>query len=98
MIYDSQDKCIIANISRLTVLFVYFLQENPTDETVFQQTQEPSGFETFASNRHYIPLKLNKRKPLFLSMRKTGHMKNGIKTTRNHRTTLLSVIPARDTF
>lgn len=80
------------------MLLVCFLQENPTDETVFQQTQEPNGFQTFASNEHFIPLTHNKRRLLFLSMRKTGHMKNGIKTTRNHRTTLLSVMPARDTL
>lgn len=77
-------------------LFIYW-QEHPTDETVFQETHEPSGFQTFASNK-YFTVKQNHRHPHFLSMRKTGHMKNGKKTTRHHRTTLLSVMLAREAF
>lgn len=76
-----------------------FSTEYPNDETVFQQTQEPSGFETFASNRHFTNTNNESHKvPHFLAMRKTGHMKNGKKTQRHHRTTLLSVMPARETY
>lgn len=74
-----------------------FTTEHPSDETVFKQTHEPSGFQTFASQRHFTRIGKHVRFN-FLSMRKTGHMKNGKKSQRHHRTTLLSVMPARETF
>lgn len=70
-----------------------YTTERPTNETVFKQTHEPNGFYTFASHQHQ-----HEGKPMFLSMRKTGHMKNGIKTSRNHRTTLLTVVAEIDPF
>lgn len=74
-----------------------YTTEEPTDDTVFQQTQESNGFETFASNKHYIPLSRYTRKFLFLSMRKNGQIKNGTHTRRNNKTSLLSVMQARET-
>lgn len=64
-------------------------------ETVFQQTHEANGFQTFASE-HHSHVNDKTRKYLFLSMRKNGHMKNGKKTTRHNKTTLISVIESRE--
>jgi len=74
-----------------------YTTEEPSGDTVFQQTQESNGFETFASKKHYIPLSNNTRKLLFLSMRKNGNVKNGTHTRRNNKTSLLSVMQARET-
>lgn len=73
-----------------------YTTEKATDDTVFQQTQESNGFETFASNKHYSPSKYT-RKFLFLSMRKNGQIKNGTHTKRNNKTSQLSVMQARET-
>jgi len=94
---------LVRIFSKQTCLYVamaangkVYTTEEPTDDTVFQQTQESNGFETFASNKHYIPLSRHTRKFLFLSMRKNGQMKNGTHTRRNNKTSLLSVMQARE--
>ena len=47
------------NISLTKCCLFIFLQERPTNETVFKQTHEPNGFYTFASHQHQHEGKTN---------------------------------------
>ncbi|KAL9966333.1 hypothetical protein ACROYT_G024387 [Oculina patagonica] len=100
----SVGRSLVRIFSKQTCLYVamasngkVYTTEEPNEDTVFQQTQESNGFETFASKKHYIPLSRHTRKLLFLSMRKNGQVKNGTHTKRNNKTSLLSVIQVRET-
>ncbi|KAJ7372172.1 Fgf7p [Desmophyllum pertusum] len=101
---QSVGRSLVRIFSKQTCLYVamastgkVYTTEEPTDETVFQQTQESNGFETFASNKHFTPISRDLRRHFFLSMRKNGHIKNGKRSTRNHKTTQLSVMQSRET-
>ncbi|RMX39820.1 hypothetical protein pdam_00016805 [Pocillopora damicornis] len=99
---QSVGSSLVRIFSKQTCLYVamqssgkVYTTKEPTRETVFQQTHEANGFQTFASE-HHSHVNDKTRKYLFLSMRKNGHMKNGKKTTRHNKTTLISVIESRE--
>lgn len=103
---QSVGSSLVRIFSKQTCLYVamqrsgkIYTTKEPTRATVFRQTHEANGFQTFASH-HFVhsdyTIARPSRKHLFLSMRKNGHMKNGKRTTRNNKTTLISVIESRE--